>query len=230
MFRKTVSGIIIGMLLTGLFIVALNVQPVKSDYTWTQTIYIQADGSISPPTAPISSVDNVTYTLTDNITGNVTDNIAIIIQRNNIALNGAGHTLQGINDPLSCGIWTGGSNIIIENMKVTAFWYGIYLLSSSNNGLDENNITENSGYGIYLNSSSNNSFSGNNITNNTAGIWLSSSSNNKVLGNKVLNNIRGIGLESSSYSNVSGNIIMANGFAGVWLDFYSSYNNVAEIT
>ena len=62
----------LSLLVVSALALAYNVQPVKSDYAWTQTIYIQADGSIQPPTAPISSVDNVTYTLTDNITGNVT--------------------------------------------------------------------------------------------------------------------------------------------------------------
>jgi len=227
LFGKAVSVIIMMMLLVGILSVAFNAKPAKSDYTWTQTIYIQADGSIQPPTAPISSSDNVTYTLTDNITGVPNDSVAIMILRNNIALNGAGHTLQGTNATGSCGIFTDGSNILIENMQVTAFWYGIYLLSASTVGIDGNNITANSAYGIYLNSSSNNNFSGNDVVGNSnTGIWLSSSNNNKVLGNKLLNNTYGIGLESSSYSNVTGNNVTANSVCGVWVDNYSSYNNI----
>jgi hypothetical protein len=66
--RTTVSALAIGMLLVGILGFAFDVQPVKSesDFAWTETIYIQAGGSIQPPTAPISSVDNVTYTLTDD--------------------------------------------------------------------------------------------------------------------------------------------------------------------
>ena len=33
------------------------------------TIWINGNGSVTPPTTLITSVDNVTYTLTDNITG-----------------------------------------------------------------------------------------------------------------------------------------------------------------
>ncbi len=86
------------LLLVSTIVLAFNVQPVKSDYVWTETIYIQADGSIQPPTAPISSVDNVTYTLTDNIVGNVpVRSSAITIQRDNIVVDGAGYTLQGLS-------------------------------------------------------------------------------------------------------------------------------------
>jgi len=34
-------------------------------------IYIRADGSVDPPDAPISALDNVTYTFTDNINGSI---------------------------------------------------------------------------------------------------------------------------------------------------------------
>ncbi len=40
---------------------------VKADYVWSEAIYIQSDGSITPTSAPISKMDNVTYTLTNNI-------------------------------------------------------------------------------------------------------------------------------------------------------------------
>ena len=84
------------LLVLGTLALAFDVQPVKSDYVWTEPIYIRADGSIQPSTAPISSVNNVTYTLADNIAGNVTaSSSAIIIQRDNIIIDGAGHTLQG---------------------------------------------------------------------------------------------------------------------------------------
>jgi len=48
MFRRTVSVAIIAMLLTGILTVALNVKPVKSDYAWTEPIYIRADARAIP--------------------------------------------------------------------------------------------------------------------------------------------------------------------------------------
>ena len=51
-------------------------------------ITINADGSVSG-TTKIANAGNVTYTFTDNING------SILVQRNNIVLDGAGYTLQG---------------------------------------------------------------------------------------------------------------------------------------
>jgi len=75
-------------LLIGTLNVALNVQKAKA----SGTIYIRADGSIDPPTAPISTVDNVTYTLTGNITS---DADGIVVERDKIVVDGAGHAVTG---------------------------------------------------------------------------------------------------------------------------------------
>jgi len=50
----------LSLVLISTLTLALNIQPVKA----SGTIYIRADGSIDPPTAPISTDDNVTYTFT----------------------------------------------------------------------------------------------------------------------------------------------------------------------
>ncbi len=63
MGRKAVSIIMLTLLLTSMLTFAYNIQPVKA----SGTIYIRADGSVDPPTAPISTVDNVTYAFTNNI-------------------------------------------------------------------------------------------------------------------------------------------------------------------
>jgi parallel beta-helix repeat protein len=211
MSRRTVSVVIVAMLLAGMLTVAFNVQPVRSDYVWTETIYIWADGSVQPSTAPISSVDNVTYTLTDNIVGNVTDSSAIIIRKDNIIIDGAGHTLQGTQASNSTGIELYASrNATIVNMKITAYGRGIWLASSSNNTISGNNITASKWDGIYLYSSSNNSVSGNNITaSNATGIGLYSSSNNTIYRNNLNNT-------SQVYSYNSTN---------VWDDGYPSGGN-----
>jgi len=182
--------------------------------------------------APISSVDGVTYTLTDNIVGNVTGgSSAIIILRDNIIIDGAGHTLTGTQAPLysgaSKGIYsTGRSNVTIENMIITTFSYGIEFDFSSGNSVSGNNITANKDGGILLYYSFDNSVGGNNITNNGDGLDLySSSSYNSVSGNNIAANYNdGVHLYSSSNNNsVSGNNITANNIYGISLD--SSNNN-----
>jgi len=251
MLTKTVSGMMLTLLILSMLTFAFNIQPAKSDYVWTRTIYIRADGSTWPLGAPVSTVDNVTYTLTDNIVGAIPEySSVIIIERNNIVLDGAGYTLQGTKALVSKGIELNGrSNVTIKNMKITALhtgitlynssyssisgnnitdnnWHGISLGSSSNNNtISGNNITANNQYGITLYNSSYSSISRNNITNNGDGIDLGySSNNNTISGNNITNNGHGVCLDYSSNNNtISGNNITANNVEGVYL--YSSSNN-----
>jgi len=48
LLMKTVSGIMLTLILVSMLTLAFNVQPVEA----SGTIYIRADGSIDPPTAP----------------------------------------------------------------------------------------------------------------------------------------------------------------------------------
>ena len=63
----------------------LNVHRVNA----SETITINADGSINPPMSSISSSDNLTYTLTGGING------TILVYRSDIILDGAGYTIYG---------------------------------------------------------------------------------------------------------------------------------------
>jgi parallel beta-helix repeat protein len=229
--RKPASIIILSLLVVSALALAFNVQPVKSDYVWTETIYIRADGSIDPSTAPISSVDNITYTLTDNITGNVpADSSAIVVQRDNITIDGAGCTITGMQALGSIGIELAGtSNVTIKNLNITNNEYGIWLDSSSNNNNVSGNIVTNNDYGIELNSSSGNCISGNNITANMGiGIdFFASSDNNSVSGNNVTNSVGGIIIDSSSNNIVSGNNMTANTWEGIRLSSSSNNSNVS---
>jgi len=228
MNRKLVLALALTLLI-GMLNVTFNIQPVESDYPWTETIYIRADGSVYPNTAPISSVDNVTYTLTDNI---VADSIPsgqsiIAIERDSIVFDGVGCTLQGTENGNGIYLY-GRTNVTIKNIHIKNFWHGIYLDSSSHNSLSGNNITNNRVGIAFVYSSSNNSVSGNNITANTDnGIWLGSSSNNSITGNNITNNGLGIGLGSSPNNSVSGNNITGNNEHGIYLS-YSSATSVAE--
>jgi len=195
--------------------VTLRVATVKA----SGTIYIRADGSIDPPDAPISTADNVTYTFPDNI------NDSIVVERDNIVIDGAGFTLQGTGADYSKGIdLTRRSNVTIKNMNIRAFYFGIYLSGSSGNNVIGSNMTNNS-YGIALShfSSSNNSITRNNLGNNgKVGIYIFGSFNT-LSGNNVTNSSCGIEFFSSSNNMVYGNIITASHYWGVWLS--DSLNN-----
>jgi parallel beta-helix repeat protein len=244
-----VSGILLLILLVIVFSATSNILPVES----SGTIYIRADGSVDPPTAPILSIDNVTYTLTNNVYG------SLIVQRDNIVIDGDSYTLQGTGAGDSRGIdLSGRTNVTVKNTQIKNFDYGIWLSSSSGNSISGNSITANSAYGIYLYCSSNNSISGNTLTDD--GLYVYDSYQNSVVNNTVngkplvylegvpnytvadagqvvlvtCENIRveglnlsrtntGLELWETSNSTISGNNITANNYDGI--DLVSSSNN-----
>ena len=215
--RKAFSVIMLALLLTSTLTLAFNVQPVKSDYVWTETIYIRADGSIDPPTAPIQR-DGDTYTLTGNITS---DADGIVIERDNMTLDGSGCTLDCPSiHPLGIGL-SGRKNVTIKNMEMRGFGYSIWLYQSSNIVITSNSITECYYVCIRLEESSNNSVCWNNITNNhpcmSEAIYLGSySSNNSIVGNNMINQSLGIELYAySNNNNISCNNIENSGRWGI---------------
>ena len=173
MKRKAVSGIMLTLLLVSMSTLAFNIQLVKADWTWTETIYIRADGSVDPDTAPISSVDNITYTLTDNIAGDVPrGSSAIVVERNNIIVDGASYTVQGTGmHAWGSGInLTYSNNVTIRNVQVTNFRTGIELHNSGNSLLSGNVASNNTFIGIHLYDSSNNTLFHNNLIDNAVNV------------------------------------------------------------
>jgi parallel beta-helix repeat protein len=216
--KRIISLAMLVMLMVSTFVLSLGVQPAKA----SGTIHIGADGSIDPPSAPISTLDNVTYTVTGNITG---DADGILVERDNIIIDGAGYTIQGAGS--GTGIYLSGrSNVTIKNTNTKRFGNGIVLQGSNNNSISRNNITEIYWIGIYSSSlSSNNIFSGNNIAFNGYGISLSSSSNNIVSKNTVTNNgLYGITLaDDISINNTISENTMTNNNYNIY--FVGGFNN-----
>jgi hypothetical protein len=108
LLKRVFSAVMFILLITSMLTFALNIQPVEA----IETVYIRADGSIDPPTAPISTVDNITYTFTGDI------NNSIVIERNDTIVDGADCRLQGEGE-----VWgvtgislQGRSNVTIKNM------------------------------------------------------------------------------------------------------------------
>ncbi|MEM2678501.1 MAG: right-handed parallel beta-helix repeat-containing protein, partial [Thermofilaceae archaeon] len=209
---------------------------------WTGgTIYIKADGSIVPSNAPVTTRDKVTYTLTDDIktTGN-----GIVVERDNIILDGNGHTITGPGSARGI-LLEYRKNVTIRNFKIEKFdigihlsvsngsavtgntisnnRYGIDLYRSSGNTVTGNTISNNNNYGIDLDRSSGNTVTGNTISNNRYGIFLSYSNGSAVTGNTITNNYYGIYLSYSNNSRIVGNV-----FSGCGLFVYSSYSNTVE--
>jgi len=202
---------------------------------WSGTIYIRSDGSIEPSGAPVTTADKITYFLTGNISVNGF-NHGLIVERNNIVIDGRGFTIQGSSAPFDTrGVdISGRENVTVKNLKVKGFAFGIYLSNSSFNNVAGNEVEENQvgliGYRSAYNNIFNNVFrgnfyeikltdySGNNlisqniIKTSTCGIILDSSSNNNIISwNRIEGNLTmlstGIVITSCSDNKVTGNSI-----------------------
>jgi parallel beta-helix repeat protein len=221
MSRRLASLCVITVLLVFTFSTLLKVQKVEA----AGTVYIRADGSIYPPTANITCADNVTYCFS----GNNYD--SIIVERNNIIIDGNGYVLQGSGS--GNGFYLSSiSNMTIRRMSICNFVNGILLLNSSYNFLHENTIAGNgsmSSAGIrVLQSSSHNNVSKNTMVENFGAIYLTSSANHNMISNNNMTN-NGIGLAISdecSYNIVYGNNI-ADNIDGIRLEDSSLYNIIS---
>ena len=207
---KPVSGVMLTLLLTGMLALSFNIQPVKA----SGTIYIRADGSIDPPDAPISSVDNITYTLTGNISS---DADGIVVEKSSIVVDGDGYTLQGSGS--GNGFSLGSiSNVTIKKANIKDFYYGVLFDSAPHNVLSANNIINNQ-YGVSLLSSNYNSISENNVVNNENGVWVYESNNNIIFGNNLTNNY----YEGLDLTETFNNSLLENKINGSRYNFGVSY-------
>ena len=176
-----------------------------------ETIYIREDGSIDPPVASIQRNGDI-YLFTADV------NDSIVVQANNIIIDGAGFTLQGpggMSGTTAIAL-TGRENVTIQNMKITNFYRGIVLSGASNNNIYSNEITEITTNAIWIYDSSNqNDISDNNIKNNYEGITLNNASDNSIHRNNINNPLNGITLHYSSSNTIYGNDMTSSLGAGI---------------
>jgi len=196
--KRTVLTLVIALIFSLLFC-GILIQPVESQSF--ETIYIRADGSVEG-TDKIQRDGNV-YTLISGISG------SIVVERDNVVLNGAGYRLQGNGNQNGITLRT-NNNITVKNLKLSSFQIGIVVMGSDNNKILENTITDNF-RGLDFTASENNTVSGNYIANNTDGITLENMYNN-IVENTITNNTNiGIFLYGAGYNNIIGNNITNNG-------------------
>jgi parallel beta-helix repeat protein len=209
MIRKQITALILLLILCLATVSISKVDIVKSE----STIYIRANGSVEGTDKIQRMVD--VYTFTADIYG------SIVVERDNVVLNGAGYRLQG--DGKENGITLSYiSNNTVKNLKLSSFNIGIVVMSSDNNKILENTITDNF-RGLDLTASENNTVSGNYITNNNDGIALENMYNN-IVENTITNNTNiGIFLNGAGYNNIIGNNITKNS-RGILV--HICYNNV----
>jgi parallel beta-helix repeat protein len=204
---------------------AVCIRPIKAQSQ--SDITINADGSVTPSTAPIKQTGNI-YTLTSDVDGTIT------VLRSNIIFNGNGQTItgKGVIGPggLSIGcnfyaptpIITGASNVTVENFTVTGSYYGISLWKTSNVTVAINTITRTGGplgidegtAGIFVEGGGSNIITENNLLNNYDGISFGNTEDNLIVGNNITGSSNPLG--ASSYGLIfwesSNNTVYHNNF------------------
>ncbi|MEM2106024.1 MAG: NosD domain-containing protein [Candidatus Bathyarchaeia archaeon] len=241
-------------ILTALFVSMLAfVSYIEQVEATDEIIYINADGSITPPEANITTTDYVTYTF------NGTNFYPIVVNKSNIIINGNGFAVQGKKVSQSFGISLYSlSNVTIANVTVKDFYYGIKLNETTNVkilGSSFNNTMDNLwGYdtykttisgnhmtgghdGIYFRFSFSDTISGNNITGNTyAGIQLTNAHNTTISENTISKNKKSgsssysILIYSSTDNQIYGNNV-TEGYSGISLiecNQSKVYQNIVE--
>lgn len=190
---------IVVILILSVSSILFSANQVKAD----TTIYIRQDGSILGTNLII--VNSIIYTFTGTITS------PIVIEKNDITLDGAGYMLEG--HKASIGINLTATNVTVKNIQITDWNTGI--LGAYNNNTIKNNWITNCDYaikiyadkfeikentiihnneGIHLHGGQN-TIQNNNITSNKYGIYLQGYASNKeniVIQNTITKNYRGM--------------------------------------
>jgi nitrous oxidase accessory protein NosD len=226
--KRIASSYIIALLFLSLFVFAFTAKPVRAESVGT--IIINPDGRITPSTANITTTDNVTYTFTGS------NYLPIVVQRDNVIIDGKGWTLHGAGNRTGMDL-SNRTKTTVKNTQITNFGIGILLNFSSDINLSGNNITNDSVAGICSDHSGDlfswDTISGNNITNDGCGISFNMSGDTAMFGNKIVGNTNaGIQVNGGyDFATISGNLIM-NNTDGIWVHLGShcsiSWNNITE--
>ncbi|WGM88513.1 MAG: hypothetical protein IAX21_11400 [Candidatus Bathyarchaeota archaeon] len=137
------------LLITSLLLVnfcAVNLLPVKG----AQMIFIRAEGTIEGTNKIYRSGDTYIFS------GDIEDSYGIIVEKNNIIIDGKGHTLKSVPRILPVGSWDFGielsnvtnGNVTIKNLNIIDFNIGVYIWTTGNT--ITKNTVKGSNVGIFL--------------------------------------------------------------------------------
>ena len=213
----------------------VSVLSVKAEYEGDVTI--NADGSVTPATAPLQQTGNV-YVLTSDMDGD------IAVDANNIVLDGKGYTLLGgVSLAHVSNVTVKGFVITNTAIALQAPMSGIELNNTCNVMVVNNTITGIASVlawnwgpyaGIYVVGGNSNTITQNNLMHNLNGMEVINSSYNLIVQNNIISTPSCSGLYSTGlyFIGSSGNTIYRNnlvnctylvkvpGSVNVWDDGY----------
>ncbi|ACL15779.1 GDSL-type esterase/lipase family protein [Methanosphaerula palustris] len=144
-------------------------------------------------TGPVKITVPGTYTLANDITGS-SSQVGIEIASSNVVLEGNEHTISGTGQDGSCGVFVSSSDtpisgVVIRNLKVSNWGYGIYYYQGVTGGTVTGcEVTGNSFAGVVLYSGGDRTtIRGNTITRNIRGVYLANVDGAGVVDNMLKN-------------------------------------------
>jgi parallel beta-helix repeat protein len=164
-------------------------------------IYIRSDGTVEPSTAPLLRDGNI-YVLTSDM-----PNSTIIVERDNIVIDGAGYGIHGYGTSYYDGITISyRTNITIKNTDISPFGYGVRMDYASNNTITGNKMRAFTGVSLLY--SDYNQIIGNVVTDGYGVQGLGS--NNLIIGNNFTSGLSGGGNGMGIYMTGNNNTISQN--------------------
>ena len=188
------------------------------------SIRIQSDGSVYPANVPIQRNGDV-YTFTGDVYA------TIVVDRDNVVIDGAGYVLQGTYNGTRTDSWEVGKGPDQELSNETLWTIGIDMaVDSKPNNLTVKNLNIKDFYiGVYL-WTSNNTVIGSAVTDNIVGILLSGDSNT-ITGNLIANNDEGVFFGVNNPGNEPLNIVLThNSFVGNEVQFSGCFCETYNLT
>jgi len=205
--KKTALALTFILMLSVSLLYGLSTRSVEADAT--ATIYIRDDGSVEGTDQIQRDGDN--YILKSSITG------SIVVERDNIVIDGAGYFLTPGNDATVGIDIRDRNNVTIKNLAVRGFIGRCALLLINNDYCTiQNNTFSSNLNGIEMTlQSSHNKIVENNFENNELGLELYSidpGSNNIISENNIKNNTFGMVIRNFTYTHILNNKFEANNY------------------
>ncbi|MGD0071109.1 MAG: NosD domain-containing protein [Candidatus Bathyarchaeia archaeon] len=208
-----------------------NLLPVNAQSS--QTITINANGEIMPSNVALKR-DGNTYTITVDLSS------SIIVEANNVIIDGANHTLQGpsINEN-SIALNLTAANVTVENMHITNWKTGI--LGAWNNNTIANNEFSNNYEGIVI-YGDDYVVRQNSLSNSTTGLFIDGGAfrpqgdNNLITKNQITDNNEAFDITNSNGTTITANNIANNSIilvlaTNTWHStlYYNNFTNNKQV-